>query len=331
VNTEPHRDADLDIRLLRNFVAVAEELHFTRAASRLFVAQQALSRDISRLEERLGTRVLTRTTRRVTLTPEGTRLLERARELIRLHDEIVAEVGRQVRPTLVDLMSEGPLTGPRILDVARRLAPSLQFRGRYGGGMGSAMRRLAAAELDIALGRADWRGRPPYPGTDREVVRFEPLALLVPHQHPLAQVERITPDLLAGHEIDVNTADPDAPEWSDLAVQFLALSGAFATAAHLPAVGREDQAHHLVQQGLPILTTLDHADVPGGDLRPLVDPVPIYCWSLVWRRGTNPAALTAMREAAAFISEDLRWTELPEAAWLPEPEASSLGAERSMR
>jgi hypothetical protein len=55
--TGPIRDADLDIRSLRAFVAVAEELSFTRAAERLSVAQQAISRDIRRLEERLGVRL----------------------------------------------------------------------------------------------------------------------------------------------------------------------------------------------------------------------------------------------------------------------------------
>ena len=324
MDTGPSRDADLDIRLLRHFVAVAEDLHFTRAASRLFVAQQALSRDIARLEERLGTRLLVRTTRRVTLTPEGARLLVRARELLRLHDEVIAEFGQPVRPILVDLMSEGRLTGPRILNAARAVAPDLEFRGRYGGGMGAAMRRLEDAELDIALGRAEWRRRRARPGIERELVRFEPLAVLLPQEHPMSRAGAIAVGTLAGQEMDVSTANPDAPEWSDLASQFLALSGAHATADHLPAVGRDDQAHHLVQQGLPILTTVDHAEVPGGVLCPLVDPVPIYCWSMVWRGGTHPAGLAAVREAAASLGEELRWLELAPSAWLPEPEASSV-------
>jgi DNA-binding transcriptional LysR family regulator len=78
---------ELEFRLLRYFVAVAEELHFSRAARRLFVAQQAVSRDIRRLEGRLGVTLLDRDTRQVTLTPAGVRLLARARQLLALHDE----------------------------------------------------------------------------------------------------------------------------------------------------------------------------------------------------------------------------------------------------
>ena len=70
---------ELEIRSLRYFVAAAEELNFTRAAARLFVAQQALSREIQRLEAQPRHDALPRTTRRVTLTPDGERLLVRAR------------------------------------------------------------------------------------------------------------------------------------------------------------------------------------------------------------------------------------------------------------
>ena len=100
---------ELDLRLLREFVVVAEELHFTRAAARLYLAQQALSRDIARLERQLGVPLFTRTTRRVALTAEGERLLERARELLALHDQTLQELRGpgEPRPLLVDLLAEG--------------------------------------------------------------------------------------------------------------------------------------------------------------------------------------------------------------------------------
>ena len=120
---------ELDIRSLRYFVAVAEELHFTRAAARLFVAQQALSRDIQALERRLGTPLFVRTTRRVSLTPEGERLLGRARELVALHDLTVREIREPARPVIVDLVADERLTGVRILERARSIAPDIEFRG----------------------------------------------------------------------------------------------------------------------------------------------------------------------------------------------------------
>ena len=323
MNTKPSPpDADLDIRLLRYFVAVAEELHFTRAAARLFVAQQALSRDIGRLEARVGTPLFVRTTRRVTLTPEGRRLLDRARPLLALHDEIVVELRQPTRPVLVDLMSEGRRTALRVLEGARGAASALEFRGRYGGGMGASIHRLEAAELDVAFGRAAWRTAP-RARVEHELVRYEPLAVLVPLGHPLASMDAVPIADLAGVEMDLNPASPDAPEWSDLVSQFIALTGAWATPDHIPAVGLDDQAHHLVQQGLPILTSVDHIEVPGGVVRPIVDPVPMYPWSMVWRPGAHPAGLAAIRQAAATIGQAGGWLELPAGAWLPEPEASS--------
>jgi DNA-binding transcriptional LysR family regulator len=323
VNTEPARqDVDLDIRTLRAFVAAAEELHFTRAAARLFVAQQALSRDIRKLEERVGTPLFARTTRRVTLTPEGRRLLERARPLLRLHDEVVAELLQPKRAVLVDLMSEGRRTAVRVLDAARQLAPSLEFRGRYHDGMGVSVRRLESAELDVAFGRLDWQGRGASPGIASEVIRYEPLAVLLPAMHPLASGQAVACTDLDGVEIDASPISATAPEWADLVRQFLALSGALPTADHEPAVGLDDQSHHLVQQGIPILTTTDHVDVPGGVLLPVVDPVPIYAWSMAWRAGAHPTGLAALTGAARTIARDEGWLDLPDDAWLPEPEAS---------
>ena len=326
MNSSASSSTDLDIRSLRYFVAVADELHFTRAAARMFVAQQALSRDIRKLEARLGTQLFVRTTRRVVLTPEGRQLLQTARELIRLHDQLLGEIHEPTRPVVVDLMSEGRQTAVRVLEAARTLAPQLEFRGRYGGGMGASLRRLEAAEIDVAFGRANWRGQHQPQAVELELVRFEQLALLLPVDHPLARLPSVPIDALAGIELDVNPANPDAAEWTDLVSQFLALTGSYPTPDHVSALGLDDQAHHLVQQGLPILTTVDHVPVPGGVVRPIVRPAPIYCWSLVWRAGSHAGGLAAIRQAAGTLRATGKWLELPEDAWLPEPEATRLGA-----
>jgi DNA-binding transcriptional LysR family regulator len=318
-------DTDLDVRSLRYFVAVAEELHFTRAAARLFVAQQALSRDIQRLEARLGVPLFVRTTRHVALTPEGRQLLEKARDLISLHDRIVTEVREPTRPVVVDLMSEGRQTGLSVLEAAREIAPRIEFRGRYGGAMGASLRRLRSAELDVAFGRAHWRGQRDAGTIETELLRYEPLALLLPAGHPLAGGDAVRVAALAGLEVDANPALPDAIEWVDLASQFLALADAYATPDHVSAVGLDDQAHHLVQQGLPILTSMDHVAVPGGVVRPIVDPIPMYSWSIAWRPGAHPAGLAAIRQAAATLRAQHAWLELPAGAWLPQPEADAFG------
>jgi hypothetical protein len=70
---------DLDTRLLRAYVVVAEELSFTRAAERLHLAQQALSAQVRQLESRLGVQLFERTTRRVALTAAGEALMPDAR------------------------------------------------------------------------------------------------------------------------------------------------------------------------------------------------------------------------------------------------------------
>ncbi|MEZ0293331.1 MAG: LysR family transcriptional regulator, partial [Solirubrobacteraceae bacterium] len=87
-------DAPVELRQLRYFVAVAEELHFGRAAARLHMSQSPLSRAIRELERDLGAVLFVRTTRRVELTAAGTALLARARRAIAEVDLAVAEARR---------------------------------------------------------------------------------------------------------------------------------------------------------------------------------------------------------------------------------------------
>jgi DNA-binding transcriptional LysR family regulator len=92
LNQRSFKRPRLDLRQLDAFVAVAEELHFGRAAARINIAQSPLSRIIQKLESELGTPLFVRNNRNVKLTPAGEALLDGARELLELADLVAARV-----------------------------------------------------------------------------------------------------------------------------------------------------------------------------------------------------------------------------------------------
>lgn len=92
---------------------------------------------------------------------------------------------------------------------------------------------------------------------------------------------------------------------------------------HPAAISPDEQAHHLVRQGVPMLVCADHVPVPGGVARP-IEPAPMFPWSIVSRAGASRRAVSGLEAAAAHLARDGRWLELPAGAWLPEPEATRL-------
>jgi DNA-binding transcriptional LysR family regulator len=121
-----------DFRALRYFVAVAEELHFTRAAGRLYIGQPALSEQIRRLEGELGVELLRRTTRKVELTPAGEEFLSRARRILAEADEALADASRAARGETGHLpVATGATAGielvPRVLRAFREARPQVQL------------------------------------------------------------------------------------------------------------------------------------------------------------------------------------------------------------
>ncbi|MFF0572549.1 LysR family transcriptional regulator [Streptosporangium saharense] len=177
--------SDLEVRQLRYFVAVAEELHFGRAAERLGMAQPPLSRAIRELERQLGVPLLTRTTRQVALTPAGEVLLHDARTAL----DAVTAAGRRAQragrsePELRIAMKadyDGGLL-PRILDRYREEAAALPVRLVLGG-RGEQAPALRDGSADVALLPAPFDDH----GLDVEPLLTEPRLVALAATDPLA-------------------------------------------------------------------------------------------------------------------------------------------------
>ncbi|QNA73651.1 LysR family transcriptional regulator [Streptomyces sp. So13.3] len=313
----PH---DLEPRLLRAFTAVAEELHFSRAAAALYVAQQALSRDIRRLERELGAELFVRTTRRVELTADGERLLPYARRVLAAQDELAAAFAAADRPLLVDV-SAPVSTGRRVLDEARATAPGSELIARFHSGLTGAAADILAGRLDVSFGRVAGLAPAALSRLDHRPVRYEPMAVVLSQEHPLARLERIPLDALAGETLYAGAGNPTTAEWTDLAERLFAGRG-IAVAAPFPQIEGEAEFIRLVaKHRWPVLATTEFVDMPGAVLRPLVDPVPLALVSMVWRRGLRHPGLTALHEAVTALAAAGRWLHRPAGSWLPDPDA----------
>ncbi len=179
-------DQEVELRHLRYFVAVAEELHFGRAALRLHLAQPPLSQQIRKLEEIVGHQLFTRSSRAVRLTAAGEVFLHRARRTLRTVREDLAEargVGRgEIGSLRVGFIGSAMLTPlPAMLGRYRRKHPKVNLQLREA--MSSQiMQSLLDGTVDVGF----LRDGGPLPGLESETIISEPFMAVLPAGHPLA-------------------------------------------------------------------------------------------------------------------------------------------------
>ncbi|NUR57450.1 MAG: LysR family transcriptional regulator [Catenulispora sp.] len=219
----------MELRQLEYFVAVAEELHFGRAAERLHIGQPAVSQQLRRLERELGAELFDRSPRHVRLTPAGQALLPQARDVLaavaRARSAVRAASGARNGPLRIGTSSGLGERLEQVLDELLRVAPDLDVELVTIGPTSERLDRVADGSLDAAF----VRGTVPDEGRGLRVVPLwrDELVAAVPARHPIAQAEYAAYADLAPLGLRLTTRRNN-PALVDLVV------GAFHAANHEP-------------------------------------------------------------------------------------------------
>jgi len=299
---------DLDLRLVRYFVTLADELHFGRAAARLFISQPALSKQIRKLEDHLGGQLLVRDSRHVALTRRGEHFLEQARQLLALADRM--QRGRE--PDRVRIAHIFSLDSGRVIaDTFRERFPDVSV---VESSMDSTrqLAALLADQLDVAIIRVTAAMRTDHPtGWRHALLRLEPFWLVGRPADPPRPAASL-------HErpIEVFGDPPGSPlynthgrylssleQHTGLALRWLGNPGTF-DHCHAALTRARDEAyvlefdsyaHRYADIGIPIHRPLE--------LRP------VYPWSLAWREDEQSPAVAQFLRVARETAEHRRWLQ----------------------
>lgn len=187
----------MEYKKISYFIAVAETLSFTRAAERMFVSQQTITKQIAQLEEELGVRLLDRTTRSVSLTPSGRLCYERFSVINAEIDDAVSEIkqayearGRQISVGFFASFSSDCVIRP-VMEKLRATAPDVDFTVHLYD-MFELQEKFFAGELDMCITTTSrWRS-----WKDVSVTRIvsEPFYIVLSASHPLAAKQFLAED-----------------------------------------------------------------------------------------------------------------------------------------
>ncbi len=314
----------MELRHLRYFVAVAEELNFRRAAARLRLAQPPLSTQVRQLEEEIGTRLLERNSHRVALTAAGQVFLESCRRILRDADDATCAARRAARGEVgrlaigfVASLSQGVL--PAVLRAYRQRYPRVELHLAE---MDSSQQieELAAGRLDLGfIGLGLPRETP---SLELAVVAEERLVAVLPQDHPLARAGGVN------GVNGVNGGSHAAAERSSLPLSALARERFYLAARQnapvfnpwlvvlcqqagfQPNVVQEADrpatllAYVAAGFGVTVLPEqYSRMGITGVVFRPLAPPVPTYRYCAAWRPQTGGLHLPVLEHFIATARE----------------------------
>ncbi|WP_345469094.1 LysR family transcriptional regulator [Actinoallomurus oryzae] len=295
----------MELRQLRYFLTLAEELHFGRAAAREHIVQSALSQQLQRLERELGVRLLERSTHHVRLTTAGAAFLVEARQIL-AHIDRAAQVARSAAgssPSLrVGIIDASYDSMPQILHEVQARYPDLVIH-QVELSVPEQYQQLLDGRLDVGIGRAALAP----PGVASHVFRQDPLGVLVPDGHSFTSLDGVPVATLAQEPL-LLAEDAQAPEFNQFVVEMCRSAG-FTPAVYEGTVESIRAAADLVAAGrcLYCVPSSCISALPGTIWRPLIEPESHYPWSILWRATDTTDHVRAIITCARTMSKRLGW------------------------
>jgi DNA-binding transcriptional LysR family regulator len=285
----------MELRHLRNFIAVAEELHFARAARRLHLSQPALSKQIQLLEQDLGFPLFHRTKQRVSLLDAGHVLLDEARRILRQAENSVESARRthngQSGRLVIGFHSSALLEVlPKTLRKYRRLYPDVMVQlSEMLWNRDSEL--VLESPLSVGLLRS-----PSFLNEESfciETILREPFVVAVPDSHPAAKQDSVRIKTLADEPFILHPRQPGW-EYSDSIYQLLRDNDIEPRIAHQPR--QMLTIASLVSAGLGVAlvpASFSNLRLPGVTYRPIKGRSPTTDLAMVWKRDSRASTLRA--------------------------------------
>jgi DNA-binding transcriptional LysR family regulator len=289
----------VELRHLSSFIAVAEELHFGRAARRLQMAQPPLSQQIRQLEKELGVQLFERSTRSVRLTSAGEAFLKPVRTVLEDLDiaQRVAKAagrGEYGRVTVGFAGASSHATLPRLTRAVRAAHPGIELVMRGQTYANRALAGVADGTLDLGFVRLPITQH----GVEHRVIGEEELVCALPSDHPLARQSSITVADLADEPF-VSFPARTGSSLRDVTLQTCEAAG------HHPRIVQEAPDSYtilaLVAMGVGVTLTLTscmHIQQTGLVYRPLSGTPVVLQAAIAWRADNPSAALHSVLDVA---------------------------------